>query len=118
MSIDNSALKAGINWSSIYHPQATQELRNAGILKAISSGESTKCEKLSSPIWHPKPSIQETADRLACNVISLRGKADPFQWTAVDPDCGFLNATDVTPTCKRRIVRFFVVEQSREGAGL
>jgi hypothetical protein len=78
-----------------------------------------KCDQLPSPIWHPMPSIQETADRMACNVISLRAKADPFKWTAVDPDCGIpVGATQTVPTCKRRIYHYFVVEQSREGAGI
>ncbi|MBO9667802.1 MAG: hypothetical protein J7501_13445, partial [Bdellovibrio sp.] len=120
--IEPEAYKAGITWSTIYHPQAAQELRKAGILKPISTADITYCDRLPSPIWHPKPSIQETADRLSCNVISLRAKADPFQWTSVDPDCGFLTDANgnvaVTPTCKRRLVRYFVVEQSREGTGL
>lgn len=111
LQIDPSAYKAGITWSSIYHPQVTQELRAAGVLKSISGAA---CGTQSSPIWHPLPSIQEVADRMACNVISLRAKADPFQWTAVDPDCGLVSGASNT-TCKRRLVRFFVVEQAREG---
>lgn len=112
LQIDPSAYKAGITWSSIYHPQVTQELRAAGVLKSVSG---TSCTAQKSPIWHPLPSIQEVADRMACNVISLRAKADPFQWTAVDPDCGLVSGASNT-TCKRRLIRFFVVEQSREGA--
>jgi len=111
MQIDPSAYKAGITWSSIYHPQVTQELRSAGVLKSISGAS---CNAPKSPIWHPLPSIQEVSDRMSCNVISLRAKADPFQWTAVDPDCGLLPNSSNT-SCKRRLVRFFVVEQSREG---
>lgn len=111
LQIDPSAYKAGITWSSIYHPQVTQELRAAGVLKSVSGAA---CGTQNSPIWHPKPSIQEVADRMACNVISLRAKADPFQWTAVDPDCGLVSGASNT-TCKRRLVRFFVVEQAREG---
>lgn len=109
--IDPSAYKAGITWSSIYHPQVTQELRAAGVLKSVSGAS---CNAPKNPIWHPKPSVQEVADRMACNVISLRAKADPFQWTAVDPDCGLISGASNT-TCKRRLVRFFVVEQAREG---
>lgn len=112
LQIDPSAYKAGITWSSIYHPQVTQELRAAGVLKSVSGAS---CTAPKSPIWHPLPSIQEVADRMSCNVISLRAKADPFQWTAVDPDCGLVSGASNT-TCKRRLVRFFVVEQSREGA--
>ncbi|WP_413287575.1 hypothetical protein [Bdellovibrio sp. HCB337] len=111
LQIDPSAYKAGIVWSSIYHPQVTQELRSIGVLKSLSGAS---CDAPKNPIWHPKPSVQEVSDRMACNVISLRAKADPFQWTAVDPDCGLLPNSSNT-TCKRRLVRFFVVEQAREG---
>lgn len=111
LSIDPSAYKAGITWSSIYHPQVTQELRAVGVLKSVSGAS---CNAPKNPIWHPKPSVQEVADRMSCNVISLRAKADPFQWTAVDPDCGLVSGASNT-TCKRRLVRFFVVEQAREG---
>lgn len=114
MKIHPTALKAGITWSAIYHPQATKELRAANILKSF-SGKNCNDES-GEPIWHPIPSVQEVADRRGCNTISLRAKADPFQWTSVDPDCGLMAGASNT-TCKRRLVRFFVVEQSRE-AGL
>nr|WP_295900487.1 hypothetical protein [uncultured Bdellovibrio sp.] len=117
LRIHSDAIKAGINWSSIYSPQATVELRNAGILKS-KSGRSCD-DKNADPIWHPIPSAIEVSDRMSCNAISLRGKADPFQWTTVDPDCGLVAGSGTTSssntTCKRRMVRFFVVEQSREG---
>ncbi|WP_413557367.1 hypothetical protein [Bdellovibrio sp. HCB209] len=120
LKIDEQAIRTGIHWYSIYHPQATRILRKRKILYALSDESSvTKCDSLPSPIWHPIPSIQETADRMSCNVISLRAKADPFKWTAVDPDCGVEpGKMQTVPTCKRRIIRYFVVEQSREGAGL
>lgn len=114
IDIHPSAYAAGIVWSSIYHPQSVVELRKEGILKRTSNnGPCTNTP--SSPIWNPFPSIQEVADRLSCNVISLRAKADPFQWTAVDPDCGLLPGQS-NMTCKKRLVRFFVVEQDREEA--
>jgi hypothetical protein len=114
VNIHPSAYQSGIVWSSIYHPQAVQELRKDGILKRISNGGA--CVKsTSSPIWNPVPSIQEVADRMTCNVISLRAKADPFQWTSIDPDCGML-AGNSNMVCKKRLVRFFIVEQSREDA--
>ncbi|KYG61062.1 hypothetical protein AZI85_08875 [Bdellovibrio bacteriovorus] len=107
------AIRAGITWSTIYHPQSTKELRAAKILKPLSGGEDCNA-KIVDPIWHPIPSVQGVADRMACNTISLRAKADPFQWTSVDPDCGLISGASNT-TCKRRLVRFFVAEQSREG---
>lgn len=113
--VDPSAYTAGITWSSIYHPQATRELRALGILKP-SGLASCEMGSTTSPIWHPIPSVQELANRLSCNAISLRAKADPFRWTSVDPDCGMATdgATQSNTTCKRRLVRFYVVEQSRE----
>ncbi|MFS4460106.1 hypothetical protein [Bdellovibrio sp. HCB2-146] len=111
--IDPSAIRAGIQWSSIYYPQATRELREAKVLESMSGRD---CDTPKSPIWHPIPSIQDVADRMKCNAISLRSKADPFQWTSVDPDCGIVSGSSSNTTCKRRLIRFFVVEQSREGA--
>ncbi len=111
LSIHPTAYVAGITWSSIYYPQATQELRTKKVLKPL---DGASCDVLTEPIWHPVPSIQEVSNRMSCNVVSLRAKANPFQWTAVDPDCGLLPGASNT-TCKHRLIRFFVVEQSREG---
>lgn len=110
--IHPSAFTAGIIWSSIYHPQAVVDLRAEGILKRASDGGAC-VSSMTSPVWNPVPSIQEVVDRMKCNVISLRAKADPFQWTAVDPDCGMLPGHS-NMSCKKRLVRFFVIEQSRE----
>ncbi|UOF01816.1 hypothetical protein [Bdellovibrio reynosensis] len=116
MRIHPTAIKAGISWSSIYHPQAYKELRGAnGVLRSMSGRDCNAANN--EPIWHPIPSVQTVADRMTCNTISLRAKADPFQWTAVDPDCGINpNKKSSNTTCKRRLVRFYVVEQSREGS--
>lgn len=112
LSIHPSAYQYGVRWSSIYHPQAVYELRAAGVLKTISGAP---CSTPSSPIWHPVPSFQEVSDRYSCGVHSLRSQADPFQWTAVDPDCGLATATASNNTCKNRMIRFYAVELSREG---
>lgn len=111
LTIHPSALQHGIRWSTIYHPQAVYELRNAGVLKTISGAA---CSTPTSPVWHPIPSFQEVSDRYSCGVHSLRSLADPFQWTAVDPDCGLL-AGNSNNTCKNRMIRFYAVELSREG---
>ena len=111
LEIDPTAYISGITWSSIYYPQATSELRSVGILSAPSGAT---CQGIVSiPIWHPKPSIQTQNDRYFCNAVSLRDKADPFRWTSVDPDCGVIPNTAGT-TCKQRVIRFFVIEHSRE----
>lgn len=111
LEIHPTALTAGIRWSTIYHPQAVHELRAAGVLKT-ESGQA--CGLQTSPIWHPIPSIQETADRISCSVSSLRAMANPFQWTSVDPDCGLVPGNS-NNSCKSRMVRFYLVEHSREG---
>lgn len=112
LSIHPDAFKAGIEWSSIYHPQSTPELRQAGVLASLSPAQ--KCSDLNIPIWHPSPSLRKVSDRMTCNVISLRSKANPFQWTSVDPDCGVVDANTNT-TCKRRLIKFLVVEVARGG---
>lgn len=118
MEIHPSALVSGIRWSSIYHPQATLDLRQAGVLVS-KSGRSCSAPALDGtgkiiPSWHPVPSIQEVQDRFSCNTISLRAKASPFRWTTVDPDCGIENGQSNT-TCKNRILQFFLLEHTRGG---
>lgn len=111
LEIDDSAYKAGIRWSTIYHPQATFELRQAGILKGQGN---TDCASINRfPVWHPSPSITDLSNLYRCNAISLRSKADPFRWTTVDPDCGAVPGVS-SHMCKNRMVRFFVLEVSRD----
>lgn len=110
MAIDPSAFKAGIRWSTIYHPMATIELRAAGLLKPLTG----TCDAIpAEPIWHPYPSIVKLANLFKCNAISLRATADPFTWTAVDPDCGLI-AGQPSTTCKKQLLNFQLVEQNRE----
>lgn len=112
LDISPTAYTAGIRWSTIYHPMATYELRNATVLKAA---DGRSCESLNRfPIWHPYPAMMDVANMYKCNSISLRAKADPFRWTAVDPDCGLVRPTDTATRCKNRMVRFYVLEVSRE----
>ena len=108
--IHPDALRSGIVWSTIYHPQATFELRSAGVLKASAGAN---CDSMTEPIWHPIPSIQNVQNRYSCNSISLRDKADPFRWSMVDPDCGLLPGATNT-SCKRRPMKFYIVEHGRE----
>ncbi|MDG0815884.1 coiled-coil domain-containing protein [Bdellovibrio svalbardensis] len=111
LEIDDSAYQAGIRWSTIYHPQATFELRQAGILKAQNNTDCTQINRF--PVWHPSPSIVDLSNLYRCNAISLRSKADPFRWTTVDPDCGAVPGVS-SHMCKNRMVRFFVLEVSRD----
>ncbi len=118
LSIDPLAYKAGIVWSSIYHPQAVFELRKMNILKPLPGGpigencSSFGANDINNPIWHPIPSVQFYSNRESCNVISLRERADPFRWTAVDPDCGLITGNSNT-VCKHKQNRFHVFEHSR-----
>ncbi|UXR66160.1 type III secretion protein [Bdellovibrio bacteriovorus] len=111
MSIDDSAYRSGIRWSTIYHAMATYELRKAGVLKGNNSADCSVINRY--PVWHPYPSITDVSNLYRCNAISLRAKADPFRWTSVDPDCGFIKNGNST-VCKNRLVRFYVLEISRE----
>lgn len=120
MTIDPTALNSGITWSSIYHPQAAKELRKLAILKPhfITANVNGQCESTSfaarkdNPIWAPVPALADYMNRDSCNVISLRQKADPFRWTAVDPDCGIIEGKSNT-TCKNQIVNYMLIEHSR-----
>lgn len=111
LKIADQAYQSGIIWSSIYHPQATYELRQAGVLKGLDNQDCATINRY--PVWHPYPSMRDMANLYRCNSISLRAKADPFRWTSVDPDCGLMNNSNST-MCKNRLVRFYVLEVSRE----
>lgn len=111
LSIAPDAYASGIRWSTIYHPMATFELRQAGVLKALDNQDCSSIARY--PIWHPYPAMKEVANLYRCNAISLRSKADPFRWTSVDPDCGLVPNSNST-MCKNRLVRFYVLEVSRE----
>jgi len=121
LTIDPSAYVSGIVWSSIYHPQATLDLRQAKILQRKTS-PSLACSNLSTdskgaviPSWHPNPGLSQRADLLTCNAISLREKAANFRWTTVDPDCGIDPATPASTTCKNRVIHFLIMEHARSG---
>ncbi|WP_374074306.1 hypothetical protein [Bdellovibrio bacteriovorus] len=111
IEIEKDAYNAGIRWSTIYHPMATFELRQAGVLKSLGNGDCSAINRF--PVWHPYPSMRDVANLYRCNAISLRSKADPFRWTSVDPDCGLVGQSKST-MCKNRLVKFYVLEVSRE----
>ncbi|MFP5520664.1 MAG: hypothetical protein ACLGGX_12225 [Bdellovibrionia bacterium] len=114
IEIDPSVAKNGLRWSSIYHPQSVFELRKVGILSTAT--KTKQCDEIKTPIWHPFPSMADAADIAKCSPNVLRARAQPFQWTSVDPDCGLVNGSAETK-CKNRLINFHVVEFSRE-AGL
>ncbi len=112
---DQSVFKSGIIWSSLYHPESVQKLRELRIL-APAYDSSKTCDQLNTladPVWNPSSAMSVQKDRLSCSPSKLREKANPFQYTAVDPDCGFQPGTTNT-TCKNRILRYLVTEQFRE----
>ncbi|MBS1971604.1 MAG: hypothetical protein JSU04_14935 [Bdellovibrionales bacterium] len=117
MTIDPSVYEYGLRWSSIFSPMSVYDLREAGILRT--SYTDVRCQDVDFPLWHPYPSQVDLANSYSCNAISLRSKADPFTWTAVDPDCGFLktnaSADPIKSTvCKNRLLNFNVIEISRD----
>lgn len=119
MTIHPSVYQFGLRWSSIYHPMATAELVSARILTPVSS-PTTSCftaNILPTPIWHPHPSLAQNANGYNCSTLSLRGRAAPFTWTTVEPDCGLV-AVGATSQfrCKNRVVKSVVFEISRESS--
>jgi len=110
--------KEGVHWMSIYHPEATTHLRNSAVL-APKLNPNLGCTDGASatqlPIWASSANkISRVSDIRACNVVALRSKSNPMQWTAVDPDCGLLPDGSAT-VCKNHPVNFFVMEQARGG---
>jgi len=120
IDIDPSALKAGITMMSIYHPDALEILRNSRILKVanqIDNPNFPNCndQLTGRPVWdHDSPKTPDRQDLTSCNVLYLRNMAQPFQWTAVDPDCGTLPNQSNT-VCKQHPVNYFVIEHARGG---
>lgn len=106
ISIDPSAVKNGIVWSSIYEVNSVSELRDSKILSG------TNCENPNKPIWMPYPSVNDSQNNFFCNAVSLRSKADPFRWTTIDPDCGVAKGSSVV-SCKGRIKRWSIKELYR-----
>jgi hypothetical protein len=126
LDIDPSAVKAGITWYSIYHPDATSILRNPSayfpnssikaILRPTTDPNQLCTDGLTSlPIWaQHSMSVPHLQDLYTCNVVSLRFKGQNFRWTAVDPDCGTPPGLSNT-ICKNHPLNFFVMEQARGG---
>jgi hypothetical protein len=110
ISIDPSAYKAGIRWSSIYHPQAAYELRNVKILGIRKDNTQIDCENL-PPLWMANIGVETAVNHYLCNPVSLR-TADPFKWTTVDPDCGVVG-NEPKVSCKKQATRFMIKEITR-----
>jgi uncharacterized protein YlxW (UPF0749 family) len=123
-SIDPSVYDAGIDWYSIYHPQAVEILRARRILSpTINPGLSGNtaqsgpiitgtCDMPSDPIWNPYPSLNALSRVFRCNPAALRQKADNWTWTLVDPNQG-LRSGDATMSRKERVYRLLIREFSR-----
>lgn len=122
-SAAKASLQQGIEWMSIYHPDATNILRNARVLRPKSDAAvaaQTPCSDNlpagSAPIWAQSHRTgAQLQDFRACNVVSLRAKSNPHTWTAVDPDCGLPPGLAAGQMCKNRPVNFFVMEHARGG---
>lgn len=115
LNIDPTAYTAGIRWSTIYHPQAVYEMRDAGILGKWRNNSGTiNCDDPTvPPLWSPGLGVETAVKHYLCNPVSLR-TANPFKWTTVDPDCGIDVAVDPMKTaCKNQPRRFLIKEISR-----
>lgn len=110
LTIDSSAITAGIRWSSIHTPSAIYELRQ----KSILNPGNVACDDPNLPNWSPVLSAQRLQALYKCMPVYLRNKADPFKWTLMDPDCG-LPSGGTQYKCKKRVMRFVVKEMSRTG---
>ncbi len=131
LKISKSALAAGINFSTIYHPQAQALLKqsqSAGAAPILRPYVFTTpvpvpapaCPDVpDKPIWSASLSTRDYMNGFRCTPSYLRSQADPFQWSAVSPTCGIQVAANGTPdgatTCKTRYrpLRFKIVEISR-----
>jgi hypothetical protein len=105
LDIDKSAVKSGINWYSIYHPDAVRLMRFANLLgrKGLATGgpdpDLNNCRFLmdparlwSMPMWHPAPSLTNLSALMSCAVTAVRGDyPSPWTWTTFDPTCGPTN---------------------------
>jgi hypothetical protein len=100
--IDRSAVENGITFSSIHESSAIAKLQAAKILPVpkIDAG---------IPWWHPALSIQQVSQIQNALPSVLRTSAIPFQWTAVDPDCGTIPGAKET-TCDKEIKNLVVSE--------
>jgi hypothetical protein len=120
LTVADSALKHGVTWMSIYNPNALSPLRLSGILRT-KTGSGLACTDFitQAPIWDQQsPTVPLLQDMSSCNALYLRATAQPFQWTAFDPDCGIVpNVLPVPtrPVCKYHPVNYFVMEQGRGG---
>ncbi|MGB0452462.1 MAG: hypothetical protein ACPGJV_02005 [Bacteriovoracaceae bacterium] len=89
LEIDESAIRAGIQWSSILHPSAIEHLRNNDILRNDCKADP------SSPFWHvygdgsnPAVNSAQYIKMQECSPSYLMRIADPFRWTSFYPECG------------------------------
>lgn len=117
VQIDGSAYRYGIRWSTIYHPQAAQELIKANILGRDKANQQIDCNAIATPLWQSNIGLTDRYNHWICNAVSLR-QADPFKWSTVDPDCGIVKVKESTSVkCKKKATRFLIKEVSR-GKGL
>lgn len=108
MSIPAQAVEAGVEWYSIYHPEGIQILRREGVLRDLNGNN---CDIPDQPIWHPYPSLNDLSRTFKCSPLSLRGKADNWTWTQVNPEQAVINNS---PTRRPMPQRFLLKEIFRE----
>lgn len=108
--IDPSAISSGITFRSIYHPQAGNDLTAQGVLRNKDGSPCTT--PMPFPIWWPTLSNVQYDSFRKCSVVSLRDRANPFTWTAVNPDCGVVAGQTVVQ-CQKHAINYILNEISR-----
>lgn len=117
ISVHQTALSAGVYWSSIHNQQANASLKenNASGSPTLRRANNSNCASLydpNVPFWHPDPGLNTLADRIRCSsTFLLQGKGPP-RWTSVDPDCGRIGDSTNTQ-CLKRIRNYQLIELER-----
>lgn len=117
MKVDQSALVAGVTWSSMHNQSAvgTMKQANASGVPTLRRADGANCASLYSatvPFWHPDPGLAGLADRIRCSsTFLLQGKGPP-RWTSIDPDCGRIGDSTNTQ-CLKRIRNFNLIQLER-----
>ncbi len=112
LSIDESALKAGITWSNIWHPLAVYNLRKTKILKRVAdlgNGEECGSRESSGFVLNDVPGSASVENYKSCSSSSLLNEGEKgvnFKWTEVDPDCGQPLANGAENKCKSHKKRY------------
>ena len=116
LTIANRAIGAGIDWYTIWHPEAVDILYDRRKLKRGASAATQNCNSMINqtvsatgyPLWHPNPPGNFFADTVNCSPAKFiyESKLDNFLWTTVDPERGLISGEFATRAKIKRYKRF------------